>query len=691
MNGWHDRARDGLRVVLLAGAAGLSLPAAAPAQPLSGELFAERLADPVAALAPLPAGVRVVLPSSHDRTGGNLDGGMVGGWLTRLGMPRTIIRREPGGYVLLEYRRPGCLLRTYMAGTGAAPGDTSGFGDLQLFFDGEAEPRFSERAADLFAGRDSRYPAPLTTDWRRSSGGNMAMVPFCFSRSLKVRTSRIPADGLGYWQANVLLAPPGTPVETYDPGLDLSATAAAVARRADPPPTPRDLHAEGDLAAGDDLAVATLRGEGTIRYLRLGVAPFTTQTLGALRLRVTTGGAGAPQIDVPLNSMFGDGLRTRGIRSAGFGMDPGARTGYLALPIPYAGGATVAVHAETQARVSVDGWTAPAVAGAQVLHGEHHVETAPLGLDTRVLDAAGSGRMASIVLDDVDGGPLTGIPPLQRMLEGDERVHVDGSRSPSHYGTGHEESSNGGWYYIRGAYSGAFGGAGVLGTLPSGAGTHNQHRVFADDAARWSDGVAYGTEHGGGDELLNTVAVTTFSYRGPPTLRETDAIDIGDPASLAAHGAFGDARPSRLAAYFEGQHDGNTTSSTVIAGGSHYPAPPASRSREGATEDGVVFTGPVGATLRIDPANTGVVLRGLFDQGATSGPFTLGVAVDGAPAATWTVPPTVPNRFKRWIEEDLDLPAAATAGKDRIELTLTPLEGTTGNLYGLRALSRTVP
>lgn len=682
-------ARGRFRAALLAGAAALSLPAAAPAATLSGELFAERLADPVAALAPLPPGLRTVLPSSHDRTGGNLDGGMVGGWLTRLGMPTTIIRREPGGYVLLEYDRPGCLLRTYMAGTGSTPGDTSGFGNLQLFFDGEATPRFDQRAADLFAGRDPRYPAPLTTDWRASSGGNMAMVPFCFSRSLKVRTSRIPADGLGYWQANVLLAPPGTPVTTYDPGLDLRAAAAAVGRRADPPPSAPDLHAEGDLTAGEELRAATLAGAGTVRYLRFGVEPFTTQTLGALRLRVTAGGASSPQIDVPLNSMMGDGLRTRGIRSAGFGMDPGARTGYLALPIPYADGATISVHAETGARVTVDGWTAAAVAGADPLFGEHHVETAPLGSDTRVLDAEGSGRVASIVLDDVDGGPLTGIPPLQRMLEGDERVHVDGSRSPTHYGTGHEESSNGGWYYILGAYSGAFGGAGVLGTLPSGAGTHNQHRVFADDAARWSSGIAYGTEHGGGDELLNTVAVTTFSYRGPATLRETDALDLGDPASLAAHAAHGDAQATRLTAYFEGQRDGNGIHSTIIAGGSHYPAPPPTRSPEGVTAAGARFTGTVGATLRIDPANAGVVLRGLFDQGGRR--FTLAVTVDGAPAGTWTVPSTVPNRFKRWIEDDLDLPAAATAGKDHIELALTPVEGETANLYGLRALSRTVP
>ena len=42
---------------------------------VSGAALLARLTDPVAALAPLPKGARVTQFSSHDRQGGNIDGG----------------------------------------------------------------------------------------------------------------------------------------------------------------------------------------------------------------------------------------------------------------------------------------------------------------------------------------------------------------------------------------------------------------------------------------------------------------------------------------------------------------------------------------------------------------------------------------------------------------------------------------
>ncbi|HYO52263.1 DUF2961 domain-containing protein [Archangium sp.] len=38
-------------------------------------------------------------------------------------------------------------------------------------------------------------------------------------------------------------------------------------------------------------------------------------------------------------------------------------------------------------------------------------------------------------------------------LEGDERVHVDGSLTPQLYGTGTEDFYESGWYFSRGTFS----------------------------------------------------------------------------------------------------------------------------------------------------------------------------------------------------------------------------------------------
>src|SRR4051812_35245831 len=105
--------------------------------PFSQAGLLERLTDPVAALKPLPPGTRVVQASSHDLGGGNVDGGSYGGAVTTVGVPPNFVRREDGGYVLAELRRPGCLVRAWMTAL-ANNGDLSAFGRLQLFFDGEA-------------------------------------------------------------------------------------------------------------------------------------------------------------------------------------------------------------------------------------------------------------------------------------------------------------------------------------------------------------------------------------------------------------------------------------------------------------------------------------------------------------------------------------------------------------------------
>jgi hypothetical protein len=354
-------------------------------------------------------------------------------------------------------------------------------------------------------------------------------------------------------------------------------------------------------------------------------------------------------------------------------MDPKSGTVYLALPMPVARCARVELVAGQAATVTVSGARGPRPPrGSGLLHVEHHTSAAPLGADNRVLDAGGSGRVAAIVMDDVDGGPVSAVTPLQRFLEGDERVCVDGSRSPVQYGTGHEEQFDGGYYYELGAYSGLFGGAGPLGNTGAGDGTQSQYRVFADDGMRWSNAIAYGEEHGGGDEQPDTVELTTFSYRGPATLRQTGSADLAGDRSLTA--------------YFEGEHDGNSTTSTVIAGGSYYPAPDPADSPEGVTARGTTLTGPRDFTLRIDKRNVGVVLRGLFD---VAPPLSaLRVSVDGHPAGLWASPTAIANPAKRWLEDDFDLPPKLTAGKSRVRVTLTPAWQPKTDLYELKALSR---
>lgn len=623
------------------------------------------------------------MPSSHDRNGGNVDGGAYTGPLAATGLlPPPYVRREGDAFVILDHDGPGCLVRLFMAGT--LPGETHSYGNLQLFIDGEAEPSYDAPAHELFEGKDPRYPSPLVGDYTRSSGGNWSMVPFCFKRSLEVRTTTMPFDLLGYWQANVLLVPPRTKVKPYDPGQSLAGEAAALDASGRTPARRPSFTAEGGVAAGGRLALGRLKGAGLVRHLRFAVSPFDAATLRGLRLQVTVDHAGAPQIDVPLGSAFGDGIEVRQIDSAAFGMDLASATGYLSLPIPYRRGARLTLTGSVPAHVRVEGWTAKPARGADRLYGEFHVERAPLGLDTRVLEARGSGRLAALTFDDVDGGPVSNVPPLQRWLEGDERTFIDGSRSPTFYGTGHEERFNGGYYYVDGPFTTKLGGAGPFGTTAAGGGTQSQYRVYGADAPIWSRRYLDLEEHGGGDEQPNTVEITTWSYRGPVRLRRSDRVVLGDPASEAAHRLRGELRPETLRAFFEGERDGNGTVSTVVAGGNFYPGPPAEENPEAVSAAGVRFSSPIRLRVKVWRRNTRVVLRGLFDQAA---PAAVRVRVDGKPAGLWADPTRVASPSKRWLEDDYTLPPALTREKRHLDLTLTPEPGTEADLFGLEVFS----
>jgi hypothetical protein len=69
--------------------------------------------------------------------------------------------------------------------------------------------------------------------------------------------------------------------------------------------------------------------------------------------------------------------------------------------------------------------------------------------------------------------------------------------------------------------------------------------------------------------------------------------------------------------------------------------------------------------------NRGVRLRRRSDQEASY--QAAQVLVDGRDAGTWRQP--LGNRFKRWLEDDFELPAALTANRSELRIELRPLAG----------------
>lgn len=656
---------------------------------VSEQTMLDRLADPGEQLSSLPAGSAVYQISSHDLAGGNLDGGSYAAPLAGV-LPLTYVRREGSTYVLADQHGPGCLLRIWMtSSSGGASGDAASFGNVQLFFDGSSKPAVDDPAAAFFAGKDPRFPVPLVDDYAGSSGGNYSYVPFCFSRELKVRVTGALSTYQNYFQLTFLSVPTGTRVTTFTGDERAARAAARALDRVGAAPAGRpDREVSGPVSARSALALPVLRGPAAIRYLRVHVAPFTLATLRSLRLEVDADGASSPQVDVPLADVFGDGLETRPIRSAGFGEDPRTGTGYLALPILYRRDVRVRVaSASSDAKVRIEAWTAAASAATGHLYGTRVVTKTRLGRDFPVLDARGSGHLASYVMDLSQRAPLSGVSSGQWFMEGDERVYVDGLRSPSIYGTGTEDEFNGGYYFANGAFTLPFNGAGPLDSLgPLAGGAQSAYRVFADDGAIWSAGIRY-SQQAGGDNEGPTVdaAATTFSYRAAQRLFASDVVRFGDAKSKKRHRLTGSGRPVSLDSYFEGVHDGTVPVSTLAIGGSYYVSPPPQLSDQSLHATGLAFRGPVSVTLRIPPDNRGVVLRRLADQVAS---VPVRVSVDGQSAGIWPGAEFQGDPLKRWLETDYALRPDLTAGKHAIVVSLAPaVAGETATAYTLEAWS----
>ena len=122
--------RGGVLGIIVGALLGLSAaPAAAAPGPLSEQALLWRLADPAAQLSALPPGVSVTQLSSHDMTGGNLDGGSYNQTVGQTALPPT---HSLGRHHRARRRAgPGCLTRMWMTGdTNGTQGDPGSFGNL---------------------------------------------------------------------------------------------------------------------------------------------------------------------------------------------------------------------------------------------------------------------------------------------------------------------------------------------------------------------------------------------------------------------------------------------------------------------------------------------------------------------------------------------------------------------------------
>lgn len=607
----------------------------------------------------IPRGETLLAQTSFDRSGGN-DDGFSGRW--------SPLRREPNGeYVLFDERGAGALTRLHFAFFDSIqPGQGREDYELRAYFDGEVEPRIALPLKELVSGRRAPFLAPFAGDDRVSPGGPFVFYPLSYRRGLKITTTGAP----NFFAFQGVRAREARGRSTYDPRFDRTAEAAQRFHDATLPPRPgageQSIQVRGAARPGQPLVLFDGPGPGVIERLVFELPPGLA---AGLRLRATWEGESTPAIEAPLGALLGNELGGSPVQAMLFGFAPADARGWIDLPMPFLQRARLELLAESSVEVAVRlDWRAGAPpAGFGHLRSSWREDLAPPpGQDVLLLEENGRGRLVAVV---ASMGWRTRATPRQGrlFLEGDERVRIDGSRSPALHGTGAEEFFDWGWYDT---------GIDRPFTLPLHGYPERRleaqrdetscYRCFVHAPIAWERAVRLSIEHGPTnteDAEYRTLAL--FYAQRATGLELSDAVDVGDLGSELAHewsDPTGVLLPA-LSAGFEGEGIGVRTADSGRRG-----------------------VGPHSFRIALRGENDGARLRRTSDQALA--PQQAEVYVDGAYVGLWYQARS--NPLHRWLEDEFELPPSFTRGKSAAVVRIEP-RGTRWNAYRYEAWSYLPP
>lgn len=341
--------------------------------------------------------------------------------------------------VIFELEGAGAITRLWMTqGDGGISHPLDGNIHLRLTLDGAAEPVFDLPLPEVF-GATAPFTPPLAVDRLVSSGGNNSVVPIAFRDGC--RLSLVGADEERIWfqvTGHRLASADG--VTTFTGTEDLTAWRSLLNSPGTDPWVDGSSHptisGSAILDPGEIEIVADLVGPDSLTALLLDV-PRERWNEVELVLEFD----GQRRAEMAIADFFAIGRAgADATRSLLIGADdqdqlysyfpmPFFRTARIALRL--AGAAAEPVGADFVVRWRDEAPTRDSgIFGAQL----RVVEPSVAGRDSVIADLKGPGRWVGLFLEAGSIGSQS-----QAFLEGDERVHADGSRHPVWYGTGVED------------------------------------------------------------------------------------------------------------------------------------------------------------------------------------------------------------------------------------------------------------
>lgn len=621
----------------------------------------------LAALPKVPRGTTVEQFSSRNKKGLNDDAG----W--------SLYKDAQGRDVLFDAVGPGCIRSWWATGVSAKR-------KLLFFFDDEDKPRLRLTEQQLFSGEHPLFPAPLSsfTPTGRHQGlrscGN-CFVPIPYSGRLRIATG--PGVGPAFYHIITESYPAGSVkipdfvnadrtqpggakptaalkrlFKSHKPGPAKKRNDAVVLREsiASLKPSQRTYYGRGRAGWPDRPHWQAIHRDGAGTVERLCVSfPAEPAVRNNLYVEVFCDNQLTPTIFAPVDLLFANVGEAVAIDTptivTELSKDGATMTGHLLLPQPFWKNYRVRLI-NYRAGEPIENLAVQAVVSRDVQPQDragYLVALAREGLTTTGRDwvfeqLRGSGTFVGVVHSMA----------YDHNCEGDEHFFLDGSQSPAFHGTGTED------YYLTCFWPNLhvqfpFGGhVGDIGLRGEELNVPFQHlpscyfRWHLEAPIPFYSQADLRIQHGSISDIHSEYRSLAFCYVHPQTrLQRTDTLDVASPASEAAHNYTAPgSRTFSLTSQYEAD---DTRSLTTDTGRKHHGEP-------------ITFT------LTIDPNNAGVRLRRRLDQ--KLGQQLADIFVNGQYLGRWYWPDQ--NPWKRWVDDDLEIPAAITAGQDTLEIRIEP-------------------
>lgn len=570
--------------------------------------------------------------------------------------------RDEGELVLVDERGRGALVRAWMTtGDGFSADFAQGL-RIRVRLDEDPIPFLDVELDDWFGGITSPFQWPLVGNRHNAAGAGFSLVPIVFNQRLRISLAgpdtAIDANRIWY-QFNVHRVAAHSAVGPSGLPGDIQSLHNFVSTPAGQYPWPTALTWQAGshvLADGANLTLLDRQQGDTILALRLRVdTPAHWQTI-----RLVMQLDGERTLDHPLAAWFGLGEHAaQSPRALLVGRDAEGFA-YLYWPMPF----------HQSAHISL---VQPAGAGAAIVdYAVAYVGQPPpsdalrFGLSVRDQCLPAGRQHPDLDLVELTGrGRWLGLSTMHHnqsldhsnYLEGDDRIHVDGSAHPVWYGTGNEDFYNAGFYFDRGGY-------GYPLSLPiSGAPWHQllagtpvasqMYRLLLTDAIPFRSRLRVGLERGAYGDQAMCAKTTAWYYHEPlRALAPLAELELSSPDSVAA------------AAY---EAPASALCDTLTA--AYADEPPTQRAGRVCrfTEGSSTFR------FRLDHAVQQLWLRRRFD--GYDGGQAARILVDGVEVGMLSYAQR--HAYRRWQEVDMPLALPPQPAGAELQIRVIPLDADT--------------